>query len=314
MSDARWMRAKLAVDRALNPGDGEKSRVNAVIVTVIAINAIAVVLETHAPIAHEHHKLLGAIEAVASIVFGVEYILRIWVADLRNAHGVLDRGSRVARVDPTGRVGRRSVWIVGRRFEGHAGWRRLRYALKPLALIDLLAFLPTLIPMFIPVEASVLRVLRLMRFVRILKIGRYGRAMRLVGGALGRKKEELALTLFFLVVLLILASTAIYLAEREAQPQHFGSIPMSMWWTIVTLTTLGYGDVVPVTEVGRILAGVVAVSGVIFVALPAGIVSSGFFEQLRDQHPPAPDKDEHHHRRGYCQHCGKSLSEPAGDD
>ena len=308
MSNARWMRIKQAVDRAFNPGDEGRSRVNALIVLVITINVVAVVLETHVPIAREHQSLLDLVEVFSSVVFGIEYVLRLWVADLGNA---ADRPN-VQRVR-----GKRRGWFVGGQRAvadgGPSSWRkRIRYALTPLALIDLMAILPALVPMFIPVEASVLRVLRMLRFVRILKIGRYGKAMRLVAGALGRKKEELALTLFFLVVLLILASTVIYLAEREAQPQHFGSIPMSMWWAIVTLTTLGYGDIVPITELGRVLAGVVAVSGVIFVALPAGIVSSGFFEQLREQGAGANDRRDGH-PPGQCPHCARSLAEPPSD-
>jgi len=152
--------------------------------------------------------------------------------------------------------------------------------------------------MVIPFDLRMLRAIRLFRLFRVFKISRYSKTLRTLINVFNIVKEELALTLFVVIVLLIFASSAIYYAEHDAQPENFPSIPASMWWAIVTLTTVGYGDVYPVTPVGKVLAGFIALLGIGLVALPAGIIASGFEEEIRRQ------------RRGktvVCPKCGHKI-------
>ncbi len=283
----RFVRLRAAVDGSLNPPEGKRSLVMAVILLLITANIIAIVLETHGDIATRHSATFDILEWVSASVFGIEYILRLWVAPLH----------------PSGRY--RRPWLG-----------RIRYALTPMALIDLGATLPTFLTLLIPLDAGVMRMMRIFRLLRIFKVARYGRAIDLVFGAIARKKEELVLTSFLLTLLVVLAATAMYLVEGDVQPDVFGSIPVAMWWTVVTLTTVGYGDVVPVTEGGKLLAGMVAISGVIFVALPSGILASGFLEQLEaDRRARRRKRRDARRVAGHaCPHCGGALADADEDE
>ena len=152
-----------------------------------------------------------------------------------------------------------------------AARNRLRYVFSPLAVIDLLAVLPFYLPL-LGVDLRFVRAIRLLRLFRMMKLARYVRALGLFGQVARAKREELVVTASVMGILLICASSVMYYAENEAQPQVFSSIPASMWWSVATLTTVGYGDVFPVTPVGRLVAGVVAVLGIGFFALPTAIL------------------------------------------
>jgi voltage-gated potassium channel len=136
-----------------------------------------------------------------------------------------------------------------------------------------------------------------MALFRMFKIARYMRAMELFKRVLKERKEQLTLSFIFILFVLIIISFFMYFAEHEAQPDKFGSIPQAMWWGIATLTTVGYGDVVPITPLGKVLGGFIALTGVAILALPTGILSSGFFELL---HKPKGAKH-------ICPHCGKEF-------
>ena len=177
-----------------------------------------------------------------------------------------------------------------------AARRRLRYALSPLALVDLAAILPFYLP-FLGVDLRFARAFRLLRLFRLAKIARYVRALDVFGQVARAKREELVIAVSVMAVLLICASSVIYFAEHDAQPQAFSSIPASMWWSVATLTTVGYGDVFPVTPLGRLVASVVAVLGIGFFALPTAILGAGFAEVVSGR------KDV-----PKCPHCGGSLS------
>ena len=151
-----------------------------------------------------------------------------------------------------------------------------------MAIIDLLAILPFYIPFLIPVDLRFLRALRLFRLLRLLKIGRYSNAIQLIGSILKRKKPELTITFVIIFVLLIITSSLMYYIEHDAQPETFSSIPATLWWSVCTLTSVGYGDVVPESPLGKICGGIIALLGIGIFALPAGILASGFEEeQLR---------------------------------
>jgi voltage-gated potassium channel len=160
---------------------------------------------------------------------------------------------------------------------GRAITGRLRYMLTPLALIDLLAIAPFYLGMFVSLDARILRALRLLR---VFKLSRHLRVMDVLLTVLRNEAATLASAILIMLVLVLLAATGIHLLEHENQPQAFGSIPQAMWWSAATLTTVGYGDVVPLSPWGRFFGAVITILGVGMAALPAGIIASGFTAEI----------------------------------
>jgi voltage-gated potassium channel len=134
-----------------------------------------------------------------------------------------------------------------------------------------------------------------MRIVRVAKLGRYSESLQTLGRVFAAKKEQLVSTLFILLMLLVVSSCLMYYVEQAAQPDRFSSIPAAMWWSVTTLTTVGYGDVCPVTITGKLVASVIAILGIGMFALPTAILGSGFLEEIA---PKKPAK---------CPHCGKEI-------
>lgn len=153
---------------------------------------------------------------------------------------------------------------------------RFRYMLTPLAVFDLLAISSFYLFLF-GVDASFLRVFRV---ARLAKLWRYSRTLRTFGQVIKNKREELGVTLLIMFLLLIIASTLLYYAERSVQPDAFSSIPAAMWWGVVTVTTVGYGDIYPITGMGKLMGALFAVIGIGMFALPTGILGSGFVEEF----------------------------------
>ena len=206
---------------------------------------------------------LAWFELVSVLVFSVEYVLRVWSAP----------------VEP--------------RFRGITG--RLRYMITPMALVDLLAILPSLLP-FVGVDLRIARALRLMRLFRLAKLTRYLRSIRLFGAVAREKREELVLSTFVLFLMLLIASSVMYFVENSAQPDAFSSIPATMWWAIATLTTVGYGDMYPITPLGRLFGAIVAVMGIGLFALPTAILGTGFVEAIaKEKEPPVTCPECGHH-------------------
>jgi voltage-gated potassium channel len=137
----------------------------------------------------------------------------------------------------------------------------------------------------------------LFRLFRIFKISRYSEASRLFGKVLNAKKAELSIAIFFIIILLIVSSSLLFFVEHEAQPNKFSNIPEAMWWGVVTLTTVGYGDIYPITPVGKLLSAIISFLGIGLFALPTGILSAGFIEEIRS-------KKELEKK---CPHCGERL-------
>lgn len=248
---------KQRVHEILDPAaDGDRaSRVfDVFIISLISLNVLAVVLETVEVIRQSVGTLLFWFEVVSVAVFTLEYILRIWSCIV---------------------LARFTAPVTG----------RLRYAIRPILLIDLLAILPAYLTM-LPFDLRFIRAVRLIRIFRLLRLQRYSVALQTMTRVLRAKKEELILTLMVLLVLLLIASSLMYYAENEAQPDAFSSIPAAMWWGVAALTTVGYGDIYPVTPLGRALASVIAILGIGMFALPAGILGGGFAEQISRR----PDK------------------------
>jgi voltage-gated potassium channel len=154
---------------------------------------------------------------------------------------------------------------------------RLIYMLSPAALLDMAATIPLYVAL-LPSDAALLRLVRLLGILRFAKLGRYSRAMRYVSEAVLSRRFELSFSLAIGGAVLLLTSTLLYLAEGTVQPEKFGSIPRALWWSVSTLTTVGYGDVYPITPLGKVLAGCTAIVGVGLIAMPTGILSAAFSE------------------------------------
>ena len=241
------------------------------IAVLILLNVIVVILETKYGLFIEYQPYFFVIDLFTVIVFSIEYILRIWVC-VR---------------DP-----RYSSPLTG----------RIRYAVSPLALVDLIAITPFYLPLIFPVELRLLRLLRLLRIFRVLKLGRYSSAFETFADVLKSKKEELIITLIMAVIILILASSALYVVEREAQPDKFASILDAMWWAVVTLATVGYGDVYPITPLGKFISSLVALSAIGLFALPAGILAAGFAESIQKRRTNSTDQTV------VCPQCGTEFT------
>lgn len=250
---------------------------NHAIVALISASVLAFLLETVPWIQAAYGRGLALFEAGAVVVFTVEYLGRLWSAPEDERYG------------------------------GPGG--RLRWMVSPLAIVDLLAILPFYLGFLVPVDLIALRLLRLFRILRLGKIARYSRSLKTMTRVVRRKRRELVMGFFTLTVLLVLASWAMWLTERHAQPEAFTSVPETLWWAVITLTTVGYGDVVPVTTVGRVLAGVLSVIGLGFIALPSGILASGFVEELQEE--MRAEEEAGHELPARCPHCGELL---AGDE
>ena len=218
------------------------------IIALISANVAAIILESVGSIHAQYARQFAWFEAVSVAVFTVEYLLRIWSS-------VEEESGRYSR--PL--------------------WGRLCYARTPLALIDLAAILPFYLSMFMPVD---LRFMRVLRLVRIFKLTRYSASMNLMLSVFREEARAFGAAFFILLILLIIASSGIYLFERQAQPEAFGSIPAAIWWAVATLTTVGYGDIIPVTPGGKIFGMGVMVVGIGMVALPAGILASAFSDHV----------------------------------
>ncbi|MDT0648112.1 ion transporter [Zunongwangia sp. F260] len=218
------------------------------IISLIFLNIAAIILESVAPLKHKYQEQFFLFEVFSVVIFTVEYLLRLWTANLEPKF---------------------SQPIVG----------RIKFAFSPLAMIDLLAILPFFLP-FLGVDLRLLRMLRMFRIFRLFKIARYLKALKLMKRVLDKKKEELMISLIFTIFLLLMASTLMYYIENEAQPENFSSIPETMWWGIATLTTVGYGDIYPITGYGQFLGGVIAIIGIGLFALPTGILAAGFSEEI----------------------------------
>lgn len=247
------------------PGDTLSRNFDIFIISLIGLNVIALILESVESIHNLGPKTFSGFEYVSVIIFSLEYILRIWSCVENPAY----------RKPITG---------------------RLRFSVTLLALIDLLAILPFYLP-FTGFDLRFLRAVRMMRIFRVAKIGRYSQSLKTLQRVLTQKKEQLISSVFILFLLLIIASSMMYFAENRVQPENFSSIPATMWWAVATLTTVGYGDVYPVTQIGKLIASVIAILGIGMFALPTGILGAGFVEEI----------DRHRRKSIQCPHCGKEI-------
>jgi len=244
--------------------------VDVILLVLILLNVLAVILETVQSLQLRFGKAFWAFEVISVGVFSVEYAARIWACT----------------ADPRYRQP-----IIG----------RLRYVSSFGGVVDLLAILPFYVSLAVPAAAldlRILRVLRLLRFARVLKLARYSDSIVRMKRVIGARRGDLGVSLAAVGVVLILASSAIYYVEVDTQPDVFTSIPAAMWWGISALTTVGYGDIAPITPLGKFLGGIIQLLGIAIFALPAGIIAAGYEEESRRNAAGS----------GICKSCGRPLA------
>lgn len=237
------------------------------IITLIAVNVLVVIIETEESVLDEYGYLFTPFEVFSVIIFTVEYAGRIIVCKLNPKY----QNSRFGII---------------------------RFVFTPMMLVDLSAILPFFLP-FVVADTRFIRIIRLLRLFRLFKLARYSNPMQTLGEVFKSKAGDLAVAFFILFIVLIFASSLMYYAEHEAQPESFSSIPTSMWWGVITLTTIGYGDVYPVTIAGKVIGAGVAILGIAVYAIPTGIMASAFTEELRRRRETDTKK---------CPHCGKDIA------
>lgn len=235
------------------------------IAALIVLNVLAVVLESVEAIESACSGLFLAVELFSIAVFSAEYLLRLW--------SVVE-------------VPKYSHPIIG----------RLRYAVSFFALIDLLAVLPFYAHALVAFDLRFVRGLRLLRLFRALKLGRYSRSLTLLAKVFRAKRDDILVSLFIIMLMLVLSSSLMFFLEHEEQPKAFPNIPAALWWGVATLTTVGYGDIYPVTAIGKICSSIIALLGIGLVALPSGLIVAGFLEEMQA-----------HKTSSTCPHCGKAL-------
>ena len=252
--------------QAAKPDDRVSRIFDISLMALILLNVCLVIADTFT-LTDEIKAVLSYIEFFSVIVFTAEYILRLWTADL--------------------------LFPEEKKFRA-----RMKYGFSFLAVIDLLAIVPFYLPFIIPIDLRVLRMLRIIRLFRIFKFTRYTDALTKILKVFKDKKHELLSSIFVVLLLMIIAAVLMYNIENTAQPDVFNNAFDSLWWALATLTTVGYGDIYPVTALGKILSAVIAILGIGLVAVPTGIISAGFIESISE-------KDTKEIK--YCPHCGEKL-------
>ncbi|QDP19853.1 ion transporter [Sphingomonas xanthus] len=242
---------KGVVFRQVDPTARESglSATNRLVIFMILAAVAAAVIETEPTVSAGRETLFQALELSFGILFSVEYLLRLWVADLNPVFGA-------------------------------AKHPRLKFVTSPASIVDLLAIIPSFFA-FADGATLMLRFVRFFRILRLARLGRFSRAWRDLGEALHSRREELFLAFSLAAFTLLIASSLLYWAESEAQPDKFGSIPRAFWWGIVTLTTVGYGDVYPVTALGKFFSALVSIAAIGTIALPTGILAAAMSDVMQ---------------------------------
>ena len=229
-------------------GERVGAAIDQFLITLIVINLVAVALESVPAYGSRYSLVFNLIEYFSLVVFTIEYALRVWGAVEHGPH----RHMSATRA-------------------------RLKYVLSPAGLIDLIAVLPFWFALLLPADFRFVLVFRMVRF---FKIARYSPAMRSLLDVLSRERRALFGCLVITLGTAMVAAALMHLAEAKVQPQKLGTIPDALWWSIVTIGTIGYGDVVPVTVIGKLIATCTIFAGLVLMALPIGIIATAFAEQI----------------------------------
>ena len=221
-----------------------------IIITLIILNIFAIFLETYKPIYSEYRDFFIWFEYFSVIVFTVEYIIRIWTCTYYDEY---------------------TTPVIG----------RFRYAVSLMMIIDFFAVFPFYLSLLLPLDPRIVKLFRMFRLFRIFKLLRYYKSFEVVLTVLKKNKDYLISVLIILIGFLIFVSYTIFIIESEAQPDKFQDFDDSFWWSVITLTTVGYGDTYPITDIGRFLTVIVLLIGIGLISLPTGIIASGFLEEVR---------------------------------
>ena len=230
---------------------GAQPLVNLLIVGLIVLNSIAVALATVESYKVSYKDVFDTFEICSVVFFTLEYILRVWICTERSEKNYK-----------------------------HPIKGRLRYIFSPFAIIDLIAILPFFLGSFIEID---LRFMRAFRLIRIFRFASNSITLQALGNVFKKESRTLLAALLVMMIVLFTSSTIMYYLEKDIQPEKFGSIPEAMWWGVAALTTVGFGDSVPVSVQGKFLAGIIMILGIVIYALPAGVFASAFVRELRSK-------------------------------
>ena len=291
-----YMILRKRIFEIIQPDNGTSalSRIFDRLITTLILTSVVIVFAGTFDLQPGTRRVLSALEGVASIVFTIEYVLRIVTADFLYP--------------------KRGVFAS-----------RVKYMTSPMAIVDLVAILPFWLPMLLPGTMLGIRALRLVRLLRIFKLNRYFDAMKMLGEVIVSKKRELLCSLLVLCILMLVSSLLMYSAEHDAQPEVFRNAFSGLWWAVATLTTVGYGDIYPVTGLGRVIGAFIAFSGLAAVAIPTGIITSGLSERIsRETVPDDAAKRQHdesaellrriHKQSEKIEEIANALNRIAGND
>ncbi len=225
--------------------------INLSLILLIMGNVLAVIFESEVDFHQVYHQEFILFELISLSIFCFEYVLRVWCCVESSAYQNITN------------------------FKA-----RINYIISPMALIDLISILPFLIALFFTID---LRVLRLIRVLRLLKLTHYFKGFNIFIVVITKELKSITAAMMVMWFLIIIAASLMHSIEGNIQPEVFGSILQSMWWSVVTMTTVGYGDVVPVTVLGKVVSTFIMLVGVGLVALPAGMLAARFGEELRER-------------------------------
>jgi voltage-gated potassium channel len=237
------------------------------ILSLILVNCLCIILQSIKQYNEKYANLFYLIEVFSVVIFSLELALRIWSITEDDKYKKPING-------------------------------RIRFVFSLGAIIDILAIMPFYLS-FLAIDLRFIRVFRLLRILRLFKVARYIHALDIITNVFKKRKEHLFITILLLVFMLVISSTLMYYIENSAQPDRFSSIPETMWWGVATLTTIGYGDMYPITIMGKVLGSIISIIGIGLFALPTGILASGFSEELAKR-----EKEN----ECVCPHCKKSLN------
>ncbi len=213
---------------------------------------VCLLIATTFNISENTKSVFSIIETISVIIFTIEYFLRVWTADYLYP----DKSPTRARI---------------------------RYIFSFMAFVDLISILPFYLPFVLPIDLKVLRMLRLLRVFHLLKVNRYTSALSTIGGVLKQKSNQLVSSLIVVFILMVISSLLMYNVENPVQPDVFKNAFSGLWWSIATFTTVGYGDIYPITGWGRLFSSIIALLGIGLVAVPTGIISAGFIEEMEQE-------------------------------
>jgi len=247
----KYQKFKAQVFNAVD--EGGKGRLSTVVTSLIMglvfLNFLMVVIETFDVLTDTWHTFFHAFEVFTVVIFTIEFLVRLWTADLLYP-----------------KLG--------------GGKARVKYLFSFMAIVDLVAIIPFYLGALVPINMVMVRSLRVLRMLRILKVTRYSSALTMVGKILKLRSKHLMSSILMIFLMMMIIAVIMYHVENEAQPDAFNNAFDSLWWAIATITTVGFGDVAPITTIGRIMGGLIALLGVGLVAIPTGILTDGFIREM----------------------------------